>query len=70
MVNRHIRFIVHRFRRAAKRNPFIGVKPLRPARISESRDRRKRANAMKNVMHLFLALIPLAAVLSAYVAVP
>jgi hypothetical protein len=63
-------FVAEKFRYAVKRFRFTFLKPLRAVRISRLKILEGEVTAMKNAVPLFLALIPLIAVVGAYVAVP
>jgi hypothetical protein len=65
------RFVAEKFRFAVKIFPFILLKPSGLVRISPFKFHQYETNqAMKSVVPIFLALIPLVAVVGACVAAP
>lgn len=66
-----IQFAAGKFRFVVKIFPFILLKPLAPVRIFPFKFHEHEAKqAMKSVVPIFLALIPLVAVVGACVAAP
>jgi hypothetical protein len=63
-------FIAPKFRRAAKKNPFTVLKPFASGARIFGRTRVESDRTMKNMVPVFLALIPLLAMVGACVAVP